>query len=801
MNGLFQDIRYAVRQLCKSPGFAAVAILTLALGIGANTAIFTVVYGVLIRPLPFPEPGRLQGLWTLFSSGDREGASLPDFVDWRQQAQSFEAMAAFTSSSGILGGVGESERLLVGRTAGDFAKVIGVSPVIGRYFNEAENSSGGPKVAVLSYGLWQRRFGKRPDILGRTIEISSVPYTVIGIAPSELDVVRQVDLWSPLAMPVDPNMRRSDFLHVIGRLKPGVSLQQAEAEMSAIGKRLQQEYPASNRDVSIQTVPLHQDTVRNVRPVLVSLWVAVGFVLLIVVANLSNLLLARNALRQKEMAMRVTLGCNSSRLVRQLLTESVLLAVIGGGLGIGIAVGGLNALLSIVPKTISLGPPLQVQTPVLMFSILITIGTGLLLGLLPSLSAARANLSEVLKEAGGRNVGVGRHAARRTLVVSEIALSLVLLVGAGLMIRTLYRLQQVDLGFRTDDLLTFRVTLSPALYKDPQSIAFFNQLFSRIRTLPHVKSTAAVTELYFGGSTDYLSFVVRGLHGSDASGEAIDAEPRAITPEFLSTMGVPVVRGRSFLESDNATAPPVAIINQRLASRYFPNQDLIGKYVAFSNPGGALHWHEIVGIIGDVRQDSLASDPYPEIVVPFAQAPQTAMTVVIHTNGDSSGLLDAVRGELKTLDAGAAIYAVHTMSELTAASTAGPAFQMYVMGSFASLGLLLAMLGVYGVMAQAVTQRTAEFGIRMALGARPANILQLVLFYGLRLIASGLAFGLVGALLMARIMAGFLFGVGVHDPLTLIGVVVVLTLAALLACYLPARRAMRMDPVEALRYQ
>jgi putative ABC transport system permease protein len=800
METLIQDLRYGYGMLVKSPAFAVVAILTLALGIGANTAIFTVIYGVLIRPLPFPQPDRLQALWTLFASGDREGASLPDFVDWRQQAQSFDAMAAFTASSGVLGGVDEPERLIVGRATGDFSKIIQIAPVIGRFFNEAEDKPGAAKVAMLSYGLWQRRFGGRSDILGQTIQISSVPYTVIGVAPAELDVVRKVDLWSPLAMPVDPNTRRSDFLHVIGRLKPGVSPDQAQAEMSAIGERLKQEYPVSNKKVSVQTVPLHQDMVHNVRPILVSLWAAVGFVLLIVVANLSNLLLARNAVRHKEMAMRVALGCKSGRMVRQLLTESVLLAVIGGGVGIGLAIGGLDALLKAVPKTISLGPPVKVQAPVLLFSMAVAIAAGLLFGLLPSLSAARANLSDALKE-GGRSAGAERHGVRRALVISEIALSLLLLVGAGLMIRTVSRLERVDLGFRADDLLTFRVMLPPALYKEPQAIAFFGQLVSRLRTLPQVKSAAAVTDLYLGGGSDYLSFVVQGLHESDALGEAIDAEPRAITPGFLSTMGIPLIRGRDFTESDNAQAAPVAIINQRLASRYFPNQDLIGKRLAFSNPGGPLQWREVIGIIGDVRQDSLASDPYPEIVLPFAQNPDTAMTVVVHTTGDSSGLLDAVRHELKAQDANAPIYALHTMSELTAASTAGPSFQMYGMGGFAGLGLLLAMVGIYGVMAQAVTQRTAEFGIRMALGARPSEILQLVLSYGLRLTAIGLALGMVGALLMARFMTSFLFGVSAHDPLTLAAVALMLALAGLVACYIPARRAMHLDPMVALRYE
>ncbi len=798
MKNLLQDVRYGVRMLLKNPIFAVASVLTLALGLGGNAVIFTVVYGVLLRPLPFPQPDRLQTLWTGFPNGDHEGASLPDFVDWRQQAQSFDGMAAFTLSSATLGGVDQPERLIMGLASADFSKIVNTSPTLGRFFNAAEAQPSAAKVVMLSYGFWQRRFAGRTDVVGQTLQINSIPYMVIGVTPLEVDALRKIDMWAPLALQVDPNRRRADFLRVIGRLKPGVSTQQAQAEMSAIAQRLQQQYPVSNKNIGILTVPLQQDLVQNARPILISLWAAVGFVLLIVVANLSSLLLARNAARQKEMAMRVTLGCNASRLVRQLLTESVLLALLGGGLGIALAVAGLDGLVKVVPQNFWVSGPPRIDAPVFLFSLAVTLGTGFLFGLLPALSAARVNLNDSLKE-GSRSFSGTRQGWRRALVISEISLSLVLLVGTGLMVRTLKRLQEVDLGFNPDRLLTCRLMLPAALYKDQQSVALFNELLGRIRSLPQVQSASAINDLYLGGGTDYLSFVVQGLHENDNTGEGIDAEPRAFTPELLKTMGIPLLRGRPFTDTDNAQAPPVALINQRLINRYFPGQDLVGKYIAFSNPGGQFQWHQIVGIIGDVRQDGVSAAPYPEIIYPFAQSPDTVMTLVVRYTGDSSILLGAIRQQAKALDASAPIYAVRTMAEITAASTAAPSMQTYVLGGFAALGLLLAMLGIYSVMAQTVTQRTGEFGVRMALGASNSEILKLVLSNGLRMTAAGLLFGMAGAWIVARFVASFLYGVSAHDPLTLAGVAVVLSAASVLACYIPARRAVRLDIISALR--
>ena len=800
MDTLLQDLRYGLRMLRKSPGFTAVALVTIALGIATNTIIFSVVHGVLLRPLPFPGPDRILSVWTQLPQWGREEASLPDFVDWREQAKSFDGMAAVTVGRATLGGTSEPQRIIVGRASTDLWRVLQAPPVLGRTFTPAEDTPNGPKVAMLSYGLWQSRFGGKPEVIGQTIQLNSVPYTVIGVAPEELSIVRG-DVWAPLALAVNPAERRSDFLKVVGRLKPGVLREQAQAELNGIAKRLEQSYPATNKGVGIGAVPLHDDLVGNVRPLLLSLWAAVGFVLLMVVANVSSLLLARGAARQKELAIRVTLGAGSRRLVRQLLTESVLLGVMGGALGLGLTFLGLSAILKFVPRTLPYMPPIEVSTPVLLFALGLAVATGLLFGVLPSLSVGRTNLNDSLKEGGRTSLSGTRPGWRRALVVSEIAVSLLLLVGAGLMIRTLYRLQQVDPGFRTDNVLTFRLALPRALYKEPRAAAFYRELVSRIKPLPQVKSAAAVSDMYMTGGSDYLGFVVQGLYEQSTPGNSIDAEPRVVTPEFLGTMAIPLLRGRAFTDMDNEQSPPVALINERLGRRYFPNQDLLGKRISFGDSNGAPKWIEIVGIVGDVHQDNLVTASYPEIFLPLAQSPQNAMTIVVHSDGNASGLPGAVRQEVKTLDAGVPIYGVRTVQELMSASTVERRVQMYVLGSFACLGLLLAMVGIYGVMAQAVAQRTAEFGVRMALGARPLQILQMVLRHGVQLTVIGLSIGLAGTLLLTRFLKGFLYGVTPHDPWTLAGVLVLLSGAGLLACYVPARRAMRLDPMVALRYE
>jgi putative ABC transport system permease protein len=798
MDSFLQDLRYGCRMLLTKPGFALTAVLSLALGIGANTAIFSAIHSVLLRPLPLPQPDRLQALWTELPKWGRETASLPDYTDWRQQSQSFEDMAAMTTTNANLGGVDDPERLVIGRATASFFRVLQASPVIGRAFSDEEDAPNRPKVAMLSYGLWQRRFGGRSDIVGQTVSINAVPYTVIGVAPRELGFA-PADVWAPLAIQAQAAGRRADFLQVFGRLKPGVTPQQAQAELTTIARRLEQQYPGSNLGVGVGMAPLHDDLVREVRPMLLSLWAAVGFVLLIVVANVSNLLLARGAVRQKELAIRKALGAGGRRLMQQLLTESVLLAVIGGGLGMALAVWGVRALTTVIPQDVSL-ITMKLEMPVLLFATAVTLGSGLLFGLLPALIAAQTGLNDVLKEGGrGSSLG-GRQSVRRILVGGQIAVSLVLLVGAGLMIRTLYRLQQVDPGFRAGGLLTFRVTLPPAVYKDQKVNDFLQQLLPRLQSLPQVKSAAALSGMYLGGGGNYLSFEVQGLH-EEAPGNTIDAEVRAVTPGVLRTLGIPLVRGRMFADSDNASAPRVAVINERLARRYFSGQDLIGKRVSFSNTDGKPDWREVIGVIGDVRQQSVATEAYPEIMVPVAQRPSSSVTVVVDSGGPLSPLAEAARREVSALDASLPIYTVRTGRDLVASSMAQPSLQTYLLGAFGALALGLAVVGIYGVMAHVVTQRTAEFGIRMALGARPVQILGLVLGTSLRMAGVGLAVGLAASLALTRFLARFLYGVGARDPWTLTAVVLVLGAAALLASYIPARRAMRVDPMVALRYE
>lgn len=800
MDTLLQDIRYGLRMLRESPGFTVVALVTIALGIAANTLIFSVVHSMLLRPLPFPDSGRILSVWTQLPRWGREEVSVPDFQDWRAQATSFEAMAAVTGGSATLGGTSDPQRIAVRRASSDLWRVLQAPPVMGRTFAKEEDTPNGLKVVMLSHAFWQSRFGGKSEVIGQSIQLNAVPYTVIGVAPAESAIITG-DVWIPLAVAVNPAERRSDFLTVIGRLKPGVSREQAQAELDGIAKRLEQAYPATNKGVGIGSAPLHEDLVRDLRPLLLSLWAAVGFVLLMVVANVSGLLLARGAARQKELAIRVTLGAGRHRLVRQLLTESVLLGVLGGALGLGLTFLGLSAVLKFVPRTLPYMPPIEVSMPVLLFALGLAVATGLLFGVLPSLSVAGTNLNGALKEGGRTSAAGARPGWRRALVVSEIAVSLLLLAGAGLMIRTLYRLQQVDPGFRTDNVLTLRIALPHALYKEPRAAAFYQELVSRIQRLPQAKSAAAVSDMYMTGGSDYLGFVVQGLHEQSTPGNSIDAELRVVTPEFLSTLAIPLVRGRGFTDMDNGQSTPVALINERLARRYFSSQDLLGKRISFGDSNGAPKWIEIVGVVADVHQDNLATASYPEIFLPLAQSPQNAMTIVVHSDGKASGLLDAVRQEVKTLDASVPIYGVHTVEELMSATTVERRVQMYVLGGFAGLGLLLAMIGIYGVMAQVVAQRTSEFGIRMALGARPLQILQMVLRHGVQLTLIGLSIGLAGTLLLTRFLAGFLYGVTPHDPWTLAGVLVLLSGSGLLACYVPARRAMRLDPMVALRYE
>jgi putative ABC transport system permease protein len=793
-----QDLRFAWRMLFRSRAFTIIALLSLAIGIGANTTIFSVIYSVLLRPLPAPHPEQLYSVYTRFSDGTKESASLPDYTDWNSQNSAFANMAAFTRTSINLGSNGEPQRLIGGRVTANLFSVLQLQPVVGRAFTPEEDRPNGPHVAILSYKLWMNRFGGNRDIVGQNITLNAVSYQVVGVAPAAVSEMFAGDIWLPLALDPAKTGRRSDFLRVVGRLQPGVSGAQAQSQLDSIANRLAKQFPNSNDGIGIVTLPLHEDMVSAIRPTLLSLWGAVGFVLLIVSANVANLLLARATVREKEIAVRAALGARRMRLFRQLLTESSLLAVIGGGLGIVIAAWGSKFLDLIVRRQLGLNAPVVLDTPVLLFAGLVSIGTGLVFGILPALHVAGVNLHESLK-LGGRTQAAGRQNLRRALVVSEIALSLLLLVGAGLMLRTMSRLLRVDPGFTTDNMLSFRLTLPSAKYKEPQQVQFFASLIERLRALPQVQSAAAVSDLYLTPAGAILTWNIDGLPTPNiTTGGGADAQVRIATPQIFETYRIELLRGRVFTDSDTSTSPNVAIINRRFADRFYPGQDLLGKRISYNNQDGKPVWREIVGLIGNVHQEALDADTYPEIIVPFAQYPTPTMSVLVRTKVDPISLIDTARAEVRALDATVPLYAVRSMREVLSESVAARKLQSYLLGGFAGIALLLAAIGIYGVMAQAVQMRMSEFGIRMALGARPRDILSLAVNYGLRLTLIGLGIGLTLSLILAQTLSRFLYGIGARDPWTLAAVTLLLASVALLACYIPSRRAMSVDPAIAL---
>ncbi|HEX8140370.1 MAG TPA: ABC transporter permease [Pyrinomonadaceae bacterium] len=808
MNSLWQDLRYGLRMLWKKPGFTVVAIVALALGIGANTAIFSVIYTVLLSPLPFKNSERLVWIWETnpVAGIKKEPASLPNFTDWKTQSQSFEGVAAFIRSSLTLTSDGEPERIPCAYTSANFFSVLGVEPALGRSFTEEENTPGKHRVVVLSHSLWQRRFSANPGIVGQSITLAGNPYTVVGVLPAGFknptpEQSKPAELWTPLAYDFERMARRSDFLNVVARLKQGVTPAQAQAEMNTITSRLAQQYPDSNTGWSTIVLPLHERMIGDVRTPLWLLMGVVGFLLLIACANVANLLLARSTSRQQEIAIRRALGADRLRLVRQFLTESVLLSVTGGLLGSLVAMWGVDILVALSPGNIPRLDEVGLNWKVLAFTLAVSFATGVVFGLLPALHATSPNLTETLKEGGRSSTeGIRGGRLRNSLVVAEIAIALVLLVGAGLMIRSFARLQAVDPGFRPERILTMDLSLPSAKYKeDAQVSAFFDQLSSRISAVPGVESVGAVSALPLSGGGDIITFLVEG-RPEQPPGQSEDAEYRIVTPGYFATMGVPVVRGEGFTERHTREAPAVMVINETFARRYFPGEDPIGKRLNIGNPERSP-WRMIVGVVKDVRHEGLDTEPYPQMYTPLAQVQRRAMTLVARTSGAPLSLVPNVRHELTSLDKDQPLYNVQTMEQVLAHSISRQRFQMLLIAIFASVGLVLASVGIYGVISYSVTQRTHEIGIRMALGAQARDVLKMILGQGMILTLVGVGVGVAVALLLTRVMASLLFGVSATDPLTFIAVSVLLAFVALLACLIPARRAMKVDPMEALRYE
>ena len=809
---MLSDLRYALRILFKSPGFTLITVLALALGIGANTAIFSVVRAVLLSPLPYRAPERLVWIWGTDPKDEikQEVASYPDFKDWSQQAQSFSAMAGFATASVILGGTeGEPEKVQAGLAVGDLFGVLGVEPVRGRRFVRDENVAGKEGVVLLSHALWQRRFGGDAQIIGRPILVSGKPRTVIGILPRNFEDPnpgerRHIGLWMPLTITDQMRQsRRGDFLRTIARLKPGLSLGQAQGEMQTVAARLAQQYPDTNAGWSTIVQPLHETLTGDVRPALLVLTAAVAFLLLIACANVANLVLARATARQREIAIRAALGASRVQVIRQLLIENLVLSLAGGAFGLLLAFWGLDALVALDPGNIPRLDGVAINPLILLFTLALSLATGLVFGLAPALTLSKPRLSDSLKE-GGRGIGEGAagRRLRNALAIAEIALSLVLLVGAGLLIRSFVELERVHPGFAPDHVLTAQLSLPSANYgEDPKIAAFYEQLLSRIAPQPGIEAVAVTSALPLVGNNDYLAFTVEGKVPAPNERQP-DAESRAVSPDYFRALHIPLRRGRLFEAQDGKDAPPVVVISETLARSYFGKDDPLGKRVTFGDPSGKdPKWQIVIGIVGDVHGSTLADKPYAQIYRPFAQSPRSGAALLVRTQGDPMAFAPSVRQEVQSLDRLQPLSNIQTLEQVLADSIARPRFTMVLIAILAGVAVVLAALGIYGVISYSVTQRTHEIGIRMALGATRGSVLGLVARQGIILAGAGLFLGLLIASGLTRLMASLLYGISASDPLTFAGIPLLLGAIALLASYIPGLRATKVDPVIALRYE
>jgi putative ABC transport system permease protein len=803
MNTLLQDLRYGVRMLLKRPGFTLVAVITLALGIGANTTIFSFVNGILLRSLPYPQPERLVALdETALKRGVTSmGVSFPNFLDWREQNRVFEDVAAYDSAGQALTGSGEPEQIQGAEISHGLLEILRVSPLMGRTFTAEEDRPKSDDVVILSYGLWQRRFGGDPNIMGQTLIMNARPRTVIAVMPEGFRFPEVAEFWLPLALDTQMYTRNDHGLSAVARLKDGIGLEQARAEMNDIAGRIEQQNPVTNEGLGVSVNSMHEALAGDYRQALMILLSVVGLVLLIACANVANLMLVRATARQKEIAIRTALGASRWRIMRQLLTESVLLAGLGGALGLLLAVWGLDLLLAAIPIKLPFWMQFGLDWRVLGFTFGVAVLTGLGFGILPALHASRTNLNETLKEGGRSSAGAGRQRSRSLMVVAEIALSLVLLVGAGLMMRSFLRLQHVDAGINPAGVMTMRINLPQSKYKGGSRRSdYYRQLMERLRALPGVDSAAAISTLPLSGNYWGRSLTVEGFPILSV-GQAPFIQHNVITPGYFRTLGIPILEGRDFTETDTAEGPKIAIVDQRLAREYWPNESAIGKRIRFGPPEDNEPWHTIVGVVGAVHHERLEATTRNSVYLPHAEIPVSRMYIALHTTAKPESLVEPARGQIRGLDPDLPITRSMTMDDVVAQSVWQPRLYTILFGVFAAVALLLAAIGLYGVMAYTVTMRTHEIGLRVALGARSGDVLRLIAAQGIKLALAGVASGLIAALLLTRLMASLLFGVSASDPLTFAGISVLLLVVALLACYVPARRATKVDPMVALRYE
>ncbi len=802
METLIRDIRYGLRSFLKRPGFTIVALLALALGIGANTAIFSLVNAVILRPLPYPDPDRLVWVWGNVRNGpNRASVSPPDFLDFRSQNKTFEQFAATGTLplSASLTGSGEPEILTVSAVTGNYFQALGVAPALGRGFTLDNERPGNDQVTVLSYAFWQKRFAGNPGIVNQRIILNGKSVEVIGVMPKDVTFPQTAELWMPINFDGDPEMkvRKAHFLRPLGRLKPGVTLAQAQADTDAISAVLEKQYPESNTGWNMRLEPLYERLTGGSRTTLFILFGAVGFVLLIACANVANLLLVRAAARQKEVALRTALGASRARIVRQLVTENLLLALLGGALGALLATWGIDFLVRLSGNVIPPTATVKIDATVLAFTFVVSMLTGLLFGLAPALRTLKLNLTESLKE-GGRSGGerAMRNRTRSLLVVFESAIAVVLLISAGLLVRSLIALQNTNPGFDADHVLTLRLDLSRGKYTTADKTAqFFEEFERRAAGIPGVETVGLISELPLSGQLNDIPFTVEGRPPA-APNQEFDADWRRVNQHYFQAARIPLLRGRNFTEQEVRQSDKVVIVSQQLVDQVFPNEEPLGKRlltVLGDQP------YEIVGVVSDIRHQSLATQPFPAMYLPTRRTGR--MNVVIRTQGDPSSIAGAVRNEVRAIDSEQPIAAMQPMEEWVATSTATPRYRTTLFGLFAALAMVLAATGIYGVMSYSVAQRTHEIGVRMALGARHSEVVRLIVRQGMLLVIIGTVIGLAGAFAVTRVMSSLLFGVGAKDPMTFVVVTVLLSLVALIACYVPARRATKIDPLEALRYE
>ena len=811
MNQLIQDIRYGLRGLLKRPGFTVVAVLTLALGIGANAAIFSVVNAVLLKSLQFKNPEQLVMVWEDAAMiGFPQNTPAPaNYVDWKNQSQSFQDMAAHVETSFNLTGNGEPERVAARAITSNFFSLLGIQPMLGRSFTDDETRTGSDHVAILSYPLWQSRFGGDRNLLNKEIQLNGEKYVVVGIMPAGFQFIDpEVRMWVPLAFtPEDLTARNSHYLTVVARLKSGVTLASAQADMNAVMRRIAQDHPAETIDgkLGVVVIPLHDQLAGDSKKSLVVLLVAVAFVLLIACANIASLLLARAAGRRREIAVRTALGASRFRIVRQLLTESLLLSIFGGVLGLALAFGSFGFFRQLIPEGLALSTNLQLDGSVLLFGLIVSIVTGIVFGLVPALQSARVELNDALKQSGGRSGSAASSKLRSAMIVFEVSLSLVLLVGAGLLIQTLYQLSNQYSVLEPQQVLTLRTELPLTKYeKLEKRLPFYRDVLQRVENTPGVVSagyTTTVPLLWKGGTS---GFYPEGLKSPQAN-MTYDANHRQISPHYLQTMKVALRDGRYFDEHDNEQSIPVAIINETMAHQYWAGENALGRRFKLGDPDSDAKWITIVGIVADIRQMGLDAPVKADMYFPYPQSSENLSYIprdlVIRTTGDPKSVLGAVRGAIHVADPDQPISNIATMEEVLGREAGQRRLGMILISSFAALALILASLGIYSILAFFVSQHRNEIGVRMALGASPRRIVWLVLKKGMSLAILGVGIGLAASFALTRLMSSLLFGVRPADPLTYFLVPTLLGFVAVLACLVPARRAVKVDPVVALRYE